>query len=301
MKVENILDTIGRTPHVKINKLFRNNLHVWMKIEKTNPGGSVKDRVALNMILEAEMEGLLSAGKVIVEPTSGNTGIGLALVAAVKGYHLILVMPESMSLERRKCLAAYGAEIVLTPADAGMIGAIKKAEELVQEKNAWMPQQFNNFANPEAHKKATAHEILEDFGNNLNYFFSAVGTGGQLTGIGSELKKYNPNLKIVAVEPDTSAVLSGGQAGQHALQGIGAGFIPNTLDIKLIDEVICVSKNEAYEYTKRCAREEGILVGISTGATLAAIAKKTFVSDCSILLLAYDSGERYLSTEGLFD
>lgn len=302
MKVQNILETIGDTPHVKINKLFGDEINVWMKIEKLNPGGSVKDRVAQGMIEDAEARGLLQRGGTIVEPTSGNTGIGLAVVAAVKGYNLILVMPESMSLERRCCLEALGAKIVLTPAEEGMSGSIKKADEIAAEESAWMPQQFNNPVNSKVHYETTAQEILADFSCGVDFFFSAVGTGGQISGIGKALKERNKRTKVIAIEPDTSAVLSGGQAGSHAIQGIGAGFIPKVLDTTIIDEVVCISKEEAYEYTHRSAKEEGILVGISSGATLAAIAKKrsSIPDGSTVILIAYDTGDRYLSVDGLF-
>jgi cysteine synthase A len=303
MKADNILQTIGNTPHVRINKLYGKDQEVWIKLEKTNPGASIKDRIALSMIEDAEKKGLLKKDSVIIEPTSGNTGIGLALVAAVKGYKIILVMPESMSIERRRLMALYGAEFVLTPREKGMKGAIEKAGELVASTpNAWMPQQFDNPANTEIHKRTTALEIEKDFPDGLDYIITGVGTGGHITGIAEVLKKKWPKLKVFAVEPELSPVISGGAPGPHPLQGIGAGFIPSILNKDILDGVIQVSKDEAFTYAQRIAKEEGILVGISTGASLAAVAKKLkdIPKGSKVLTFNYDTGERYLSIEGLF-
>ena len=303
MKANTILETIGNTPHVRINKLFGNSHEVWIKLERNNPGSSIKDRIALAMVEDAEQKGLLNESSVIIEPTSGNTGIGLALVAAVKGYKIILVMPESMSVERRKLMASYGAEFVLTPREKGMKGAIEKAGELVaMTPNGWMPQQFDNPANTEVHRQTSAQEILNDFPEGLDYFITGVGTGGHITGIAEVVKKQFPNLKVFAVEPELSAVLSGGAPGAHPLQGLGAGFIPSIMNTEILDGVIQVSKEEAYLFTQRMAKEEGILVGISTGAALAAVAKKLAdIPEASrVLTYNYDTGERYLSIEGLF-
>ena len=303
MKVENILKTIGKTPVVKINKLFGSNKNIWIKLEKANPGGSIKDRIALGMIEDAEAKGILNKDSVIIEPTSGNTGIGLALVAAVKGYKVILVMPESMSVERRKLMEVYGATFELTPREKGMKGAIEKAAELVKEiPNAWSPSQFENPANVEAHKKTTALEIIEDFPEGIDYIITGVGTGGHITGVAEIVKKKFPNVKIIAVEPELSPVLSGGNPGPHPLQGIGAGFVPENYHSKLIDEVITVTKEDSYEFAKKSALQEGIFVGISTGASLAAVAKKieSLPDDAVILTFNYDTGERYLSVEGLY-
>lgn len=303
MKVENILKTIGKTPVVKINKLFGSNKNIWIKLEKANPGGSIKDRIALSMIEDAEAKGLLNKDSVIIEPTSGNTGIGLALVAAVKGYKVILVMPESMSVERRKLMEVYGAKFELTPREKGMKGAIEKAAELVQEiPNAWSPSQFENPANIEIHKKTTAVEIIEDFPDGIDYIITGVGTGGHITGVAEIVKKKFPNVKIIAVEPELSPVLSGEAPGPHPLQGIGAGFVPENYHAKLIDEVITVTKEDAFEFAKQIALQEGVFVGISTGASLAAVAKKieSLPDDAVILTFNYDTGERYLSVEGLY-
>ncbi|MEL1247317.1 cysteine synthase A [Flavobacterium helocola] len=303
MKVNNILETIGNTPVVKINKLFGANKNVFIKLERTNPGNSIKDRIALAMIEDAEAKGLLNSNSVIIEPTSGNTGIGLALVAAVKGYKVILVMPESMSVERRKLMEIYGAEFDLTPREKGMKGAIERAAELVsQTPNAWSPSQFKNPTNVEVHQKTTAQEILADFPNGLDYIITGVGTGGHISGVAAVVKAKFPNVKVIAVEPELSPVLSGGSPSPHPLQGIGAGFIPENYHGNLIDEVIQVSKDEAFEYTRNIAKQEGILVGISTGASLAAVAKKvaSLPDDAVVLTFNYDTGERYLSIEGLF-
>ncbi len=303
MKVKNILETIGNTDHVKINNLFSNNAEVWMKLERSNPGGSIKDRIGLSMIEDAESKGILKKDSVIIEPTSGNTGIGLAMVAVVKGYKLILVMPESMSLERRKLMSIYGAELVLTPKEKGMKGAVDKAAEMAAEvPNAWMPQQFENEANTDAHRRFTAQEIIKDFPKGIDYLITGVGTGGHITGCAQVLKKEFPALKVYAVEPDISPVLTGGKPGPHPIQGIGAGFIPGILDQDILDEVIHVTKEEAFQYTQLCASKEGILVGISTGAALAAVAQKIdkVPQGSTILTFCYDTGERYLSTDGRF-
>jgi len=303
MKAKTLLETIGNTDHVRVNRLFSDHVEVWIKLERSNPGGSIKDRIALSMIEDAERRGILKNESVIIEPTSGNTGIGLAIVAAVKGYRLILVMPESMSVERRKLMSIYGAEFVLTPKEKGMKGAVDRATEMAQETpDAWMPQQFENQANTEAHRKFTAQEILRDFPEGIDYLITGVGTGGHITGCAQILKKEFPKLKVFAVEPALSPVLSGGTPGPHPIQGIGAGFIPGILERDLLDGVIQVSKEEAFEYTQRCARQEGILVGISSGASLAAVAQKIkeAASGSRILTFCYDTGERYLSVEGLF-
>jgi len=302
MKVDNILGTIGNTPHVKLNKLFPNR-NVWIKLERNNPGNSIKDRIALAMIEDAEAKGLLNKDSVIIEPTSGNTGIGLALVAAVKGYKLILVMPESMSIERRKLMSIYGAEFELTPRELGMKGAIAKAAELTQSTpNAWSPLQFDNPANIEIHKKTTAQEIIADFPNGIDYIITGVGTGGHITAIAETVKEKFPNLKVFAVEPEASPVLSGGNPGLHPIQGIGAGFIPKNYHADAIDGVIQVGKEEAFEFARSIARQEGILAGISTGSSLAAVNKKLaeIPQDAVVLTFNYDTGERYLSIEGLF-
>lgn len=303
MKYNNIIESIGGTPHLKINNLFGHNHEVWVKLEKANPGGSIKDRIALSMIEDAERKGILKPDSVIVEPTSGNTGIGLALVAAVKKYSLILVMPESMSIERRKLMSVYGAKFELTPRELGMKGAIEKAKEIASKNpKAWIPQQFENPANIQAHTEYTAKEILADFPDGFDYFITGVGTGGHITGAARVLRKKFPNLKVYAVEPDASAVISGGQPGPHMLQGLGAGFIPLNLDTSVLDGVITVSKDEAFEYARRAAAEEGLLVGISSGAALAAVAKKIpeIKNSARILTFNYDTGERYLSIDGLF-
>jgi cysteine synthase A len=303
MKANTILETIGNTPVVQINKLFGNKKKIWIKLERSNPGNSIKDRIALSMIEDAERKGLLNPNSVIIEPTSGNTGIGLALVAAVKGYKVILVMPESMSVERRKLMEIYGAEFVLTPREKGMKGAIEKAAELVSETpNAWSPKQFDNPANVEVHERTTAQEILSDFPDGLDYVITGVGTGGHITGVAKVLKAKFPNLKVIAVEPELSPVLSGGSPSPHPLQGIGAGFVPSIYNSDLIDEVVQVGKEDSFEYARNIAKQEGILVGISTGASLAAVAKKldTIPDGSVVLTFNYDTGERYLSIEGLY-
>lgn len=302
MKANSILDTIGRTPVVRINRLFP-GYEVWSKLERANPGASIKDRIALAMIEAAEADGSLQPGSTIIEPTSGNTGIGLAMVAAVKGYKITLVMPESMSIERRKIMAAYGAEFDLTPREKGMKGAIERAHELVaQTPGAWMPHQFENRANIDVHLRTTAQEILDDFPEGFDVLITGVGTGGHITAVGEVLKEHFPNLKVYAVEPELSPVISGGAPGPHPLQGIGAGFIPKNLHTDVLDGTIQVSKDEAYEMTRRSAREEGTFIGVSSGASLAAIAKKLpeLPPGSRILTFCYDTGERYLSVEGLF-
>ncbi|WP_164007176.1 cysteine synthase A [Pyxidicoccus trucidator] len=303
MKANNILETIGNTPHVRINRLFPARVTVHMKLERANPGGSIKDRIALSMIEDAEKRGILKKDSVIIEPTSGNTGIGLAMVAAVKGYKLVLVMPDSMSIERRRLMAAYGATFELTPRAQGMKGAIARAQELVsQVPNAWMPQQFENEANIEVHRRTTAQEILKDFPDGLDYLITGVGTGGHITACAEELKKVWPKLKVFAVEPVKSPVISGGAPGPHPIQGIGAGFIPKNLHKEALDGAIQVTEEDAFEFTRRSAREEGIFVGISSGAALAAVNQKLGeMSDGSrVLCFCYDTGERYLSIETLF-
>ncbi len=303
MRFNNILETIGNTPLVKLNKLYPSDYEVYAKVEKTNPGGSIKDRIALSMIEDAESKGILNPDTLIVEPTSGNTGIGLALVAAVKGYKLILVMPDSMSIERRRILTVYGAELVLTPREKGMKGAIAKAQEIASENpNSWIPSQFDNEANINAHRKNTAQEIIRDFPEGFDYLITGVGTGGHITGVSEILKQSWPNLKTFAVEPEQSPVISGGQSGPHPIQGIGAGFIPENLHTDLLNGTIPVNKEEAFEYAKRAALEEGLFVGISSGASLAAVAKKIqeIPKGSKILTFSYDTGERYLSVEGLF-
>jgi cysteine synthase A len=302
MKASNVLDTIGRTPHIRINRLFGDAHEVWIKSERANPGGSIKDRIALSMIEDAERTGQLQSGGTIIEPTSGNTGIGLAMVAAVKGYKLILVMPDSMSIERRRLMLAYGASFELTPREKGMPGAIARAAELVAATpGAWMPQQFDNPANIYVHERTTAREILEDFAAQpFDVLITGVGTGGHITGCALTLKQVWTKLKVYAVEPAASPVISGGKPSPHPIQGIGAGFIPANLHVKLLDGVIQVDAEPAREMARRAAREEGMLVGISSGATLAAIAQKLpdLPPGARVLGFNYDTGERYLSTEG---
>ncbi|HEY6954815.1 MAG TPA: cysteine synthase A [Flavisolibacter sp.] len=304
MKVNNVLELIGNTPHLRLNRLFGKDYEVWIKLERQNPGGSIKDRIGVAMIEDAEQKGILKKGSVIIEPTSGNTGIGLALAASIKGYKLILVMPESMSVERRKIMSAYGAEFVLTPREKGMKGAIEKAYELAKENgNAWIPQQFDNEANTEVHRKTTAQEIINDFGDGLDYVITGVGTGGHITAIAEVVKQKLPSLKVFAVEPELSPVLSGGSPSPHPLQGLGAGFVPSILNTGALDGVITVGKDEAYNYARRLAKEEGVFAGISTGAAVAAVAKKLpeIPKGSKILTYNYDTGERYLSVEGLFE
>ena len=302
MKAQNILETIGRTPHIRLQRLFADaSQQVWIKSERSNPGGSIKDRIALSMVEDAERSGALKPGGTIVEPTSGNTGIGLAMVAAVKGYKLVLVMPDSMSVERRRLMLAYGASFDLTPREKGMKGSIARAEEIVAATpGAWMPQQFNNPANVEAHARTTAEEIAADFPDGIDAIITGVGTGGHITGVARVLKARWPKLKVFAVEPTASPVISGGAPAPHPIQGIGAGFIPNNLDTSLLDGVIQVEAEPAREMARRSAREEGILVGISSGATLAAIAQKLpeLPANAVVLGFNYDTGERYLSIEG---
>ena len=303
MKIQNILESIGNTPHVRLNKLFDPKIEVWMKLERANPAASIKDRIALAMIDDAEQQGLLKPDSVIIEPTSGNTGIGLAMVAAVKGYRLILVMPESMSLERRRYMSALSAELELTPREKGMPGAIARAEELVAENpGSWMPTQFSNPANVAIHKETTAKEILADFPEGLDYLITGVGTGGHISGCAEVLKSEWPDLKVIAVEPEASPVISGGKPAPHMIQGIGAGFIPENLNVDLLDEIVKISNPAAFDFARRCAKQEGIFVGISTGASLAAINNKLdeIPEGSRVLTFAYDTGERYLSVEGLF-
>ncbi len=300
MKANTVLDTIGHTPHIRMQRLFGNSHQVWIKSERTNPGGSIKDRIALARVEDAEKSGALKPGGTIIEPTSGNTGVGLAMVAAVKGYKLVLVMPDSMSIERRRLMLAYGASFDLTPREKGMKGAIARAQELAAATpGAWIPQQFENPANIEVHVRTTAQEILADF-SHLDAIITGVGTGGHLTGVARVLKAKWPALKVFAVEPAASPVISGGQPAPHPIQGIGAGFIPKNLDTALLDGVIQVDAEVAREYGRRSAREEGLLVGISSGATLAAIAQKLpeLPAGATVLGFNYDTGERYLSVEG---
>lgn len=303
MKANNILATIGQTPLVRLQKLFGERHQVWIKLERSNPGGSIKDRIALAMVEDAEAKGQLQPGSVIIEPTSGNTGIGLALVCAVKGYKLVLVMPESMSIERRRLMALYGAEFVLTPREKGMKGAIEKANELAADTpKSWVPQQFDNAANTEVHRRTTALELAADFPDGIDYLITGVGTGGHITGVAEVLKEKFPNLKVFAVEPELSPVLSGGAPSPHPLQGIGAGFVPSILNQQVLDGVITTGRDESFEYAQRIAREEGILAGISTGAALAGVAKKLaeIPEGATVVTFNYDTGERYLSIEGLF-
>jgi len=301
MKADNILQTIGNTPHIRINRLFGAGHHVWIKSERSNPGGSIKDRIALAMVQAAEKSGALKPGGTIVEPTSGNTGVGLAMVAAVRGYNLILVMPDSMSVERRRLMLAYGASFDLTPREKGMKGAIARAQEIAAGiADAWIPQQFENPANIEVHARTTAAEILADFPDGLDALITGVGTGGHITGCAQVLKAKWPGLRVYAVEPVASPVISGGAPAPHPIQGIGAGFIPTNLHKDLLDGVIQVDAEPAREMARRCAREEGMLVGISSGATLAAIAQKLpdLPAGAKVLGFNYDTGERYLSVEG---
>lgn len=300
MKANTILETIGNTPHVRMQRLFGGDCEVWIKMERANPGGSIKDRIALSMVEDAEKRGVLKPGTLIVEPTSGNTGVGLAMVGAVKGYKLVLVMPESLSVERRAIMKAYGAELVLTPKELGMKGAIAKAQEILESrKPAWMPMQFENPANLEVHRRTTAAEILRDFPNGFDFLITGVGTGGHISGCAQILKQQWPKMKVIAVEPTKSPVLSGGTHTPHGIQGIGAGFVPAILDRSVIDEIVQITEDEAKDYARRSAREEGAFVGISSGATLAAIAKKVS-KGAKVLGFCYDTGERYLSIEGLF-
>jgi cysteine synthase len=301
MLASNVLQTIGNTPHIRINRLFGNSHQVWVKSERSNPGGSIKDRIAMSMIEAAEAAGALKPGATIIEPTSGNTGVGLAMVAAVKGYKLVLVMPDSMSIERRRLMLAYGATFVLTPREKGMNGSIARAKELLAETpNSWMPQQFENPANIDVHVRTTAAEIAADFPSGIDALITGVGTGGHITGCAQVLKRMWPNLKVYAVEPSASPVISGGKPSPHPIQGIGAGFIPTNLHTQLLDGVIQVEAEAAREMARRSAREEGLLVGVSSGATLAAIAQKLpeIAAGGTVLGFNYDTGERYLSIEG---
>jgi len=301
MLANDILHTIGNTPHIRVNRLFGSSHNVYIKSERSNPGGSIKDRIALSMIEAAEAAGQLKRGSTIIEPTSGNTGVGLAMVAAVKGYKLVLVMPDSMSVERRRLMLAYGATFVLTPREKGMKGAIERATELVEQTpNSWMPQQFDNPANIDVHMRTTAEEIAADFPSGIDALITGVGTGGHITGCAKVLKARWPQLKVYAVEPTASPVISGGKPGPHAIQGIGAGFIPTNLHTDLLDGVIQVDAEAAKEMARRAAREEGMLVGISSGAALAAIAQKLpeLRAGATVLGFNYDTGERYLSIEG---
>lgn len=303
MRAATILDTIGKTPHVRMQRLFDPRVEVWMKLERANPGGSIKDRIALSMIEDAERRGVLGKGSVIIEPTSGNTGIGLAIVAAVKGYQLILVMPESMSIERRRIMAAYGATFDLTPREKGMKGAIERANELVSTTpGGWMPQQFDNEANIQAHVQTTAREILEDFPEGIDYLITGVGTGGHITACSEVLKQHFPHMKTFAVEPLKSPVIGGGSPSPHRIQGIGAGFIPGNLHTATLDGTIAVTEEDAFSYTQRSARSEGVFVGISSGAALAAVAQQipSMADGARVLTFCYDTGERYLSIDGLF-
>lgn len=300
MKALSVLGVIGNTPHVKINRLFGDK-EVWMKLERQNPGASIKDRIALYMIEEAEKRGDLKKGMKIIEPTSGNTGIGLAMVCAVKGYDLTLVMPESMSLERRRLMAAYGAKFELTPKEKGIKGSIEKANEMHKaDSNSWMPMQFDNKDNLKAHAETTALEILKDFPEGFDYLISGVGTGGHLTAVAKVLKEKFPHLKVIAVEPADSPVLSGGAPGPHALQGLGTGFVPSIADTKLFDEIVPITKDEAFHMAREAAKKEGILIGISSGAALAATEKILKKAPGRVLTFCYDSGERYLSVPDLF-
>lgn len=303
MKYNNILETIGNTPHVRINHLFRDDIEVWMKVERFNPGSSIKDRIGLAMIEAAEKEGKLNKDTVIIEPTSGNTGIGLAQAAAVKGYRLILCMPESFSIERRRYMKALGAELVLTPKEKGMPGAIAKASELLEETdNAWMPQQFENPANVAVHEETTAQEIINDFPEGVDYLITGVGTGGHITGCAKALGAKFSQLQTFAVEPEKSPVISGGEKGLHRLQGIGAGFIPANLDTDLLTGTLQVSEEDAFDMARECATKEGIFVGISSGASLAAVKQKEadMAPGSRVIVFSYDTGERYLSIDDLF-
>lgn len=304
MKAQNVIELIGNTPHIRINNIFPESYEVWMKLERANPGASIKDRIAMAMIEDAERRGELGEGSVIIEPTSGNTGIGLAMIGAVKGYRVVLVMPESMSLERRRVMAVFGASLELTPRENGMRGAIERAEQLLAETpNGWMPRQFDNAANVKVHETTTAQEILADFPEGFDYMITGVGTGGHITGVSKVLKQVFPSLKVYAVEPALSAVLSGGQPGPHPIQGIGPGFVPSILQRDLLDGIIPVSQNEAFDYARRVAMQEGLFAGVSTGASLAGVARMLpeMAPGSRILTFNYDTGERYLSIQGLFE
>jgi cysteine synthase len=303
MVYDSVLELIGNTPVVRVNKLYDPRVQVFAKLERQNPGGSIKDRIGLAMIEDAEAAGLIGPGSVIIEPTSGNTGIGLALVAAVKGYRLILVMPESMSIERRKLMQLYGAELDLTPRELGMKGAIARAREIAETTpGAWIPMQFDNPSNPAVHRRTTAEEIARDFPDGLDYIVTGVGTGGHITGIAEVLKERWPDLKVYAVEPTLSPVLSGGAPGPHPIQGIGAGFVPGVMRPELLDGIIQVAPPDAFTWARRAAAEEGILIGVSSGASLAAVAQllPDVADGARILAITYDTGERYLSVDALF-
>jgi cysteine synthase A len=304
VKAQNILETIGDTPHIRINRLFADRaVDVWMKAERANPGGSIKDRIGLAMVDDAERRGMLKPGGTIIEPTSGNTGIGLAMVAAVRGYRIVLVMPESMSLERRRLMAAYGAELELTPREGGMPAAIARAGELVEQiEGGWMPQQFENPANVDVHRDTTAQEVLADFPDGVDFVITGVGTGGHISAVSEVLKERFPQLQTFAVEPTASPVISGGSPSPHRLQGIGAGFVPENLHRDTLDGVIQVSEEDGFAYAVRAAREEGIFVGPSSGAALAAVAQKLpeIPDGSTVLTFCYDTGERYFSVDGLF-
>jgi cysteine synthase A len=302
MKFNNVLESIGRTPHIRLSRLFPDH-EVWIKDERRNPGGTIKDRIALAMVEEAERTGQLKKGSAIVEPTSGNTGIGLALTGAVKGYRVILVMPESMTIERRRVLYAYGAELILTPRELGMKGAIAKANEIVSSlPAAWMPMQFNNQVNPEIHAKTTAQEIIDDFPDGIDYLITGVGTGGHINGVGRVLKKKYPGVRVYAVEPADSPVLSGGVPGPHTLQGLGAGFIPETYSAAVVDKIITIKGSEAFEMARLAALKEGMMVGISSGASLASVRNSLseIKPGSTIVTFTYDNGERYMSVDGLW-
>ncbi len=305
MKANSILDTIGNTPHLRLNRLFSAaKVEVWVKLERANPGGSIKDRIGLAMIDDAEKRGLINSDTLIIEPTSGNTGIGLAMAAAVKGYNLLLVMPESMTVERRRILSAFGAKLELTPREKGMSGAIARAKEILAEtKHGWMPMQFDNQANVEIHRRTTAQEILKDFPDGLDYLITGVGTGGHITGCAEVLKEKMPKLKVFAVEPAKSPVLSGGAPGPHPLQGIGAGFVPSILKTELLDGIIQIKEEDAYSFTVRAAKEEALFIGASSGASLAAVGQKIpeMAPGSKVLTFCYDTGERYLSVGNLFE
>ncbi len=303
MRFDSILDTIGDTPHVRVNRLFDERIEVWTKLERANPGGSIKDRIALSMIEDAERRGVLKPGTVVIEPTSGNTGVGLAMVCAVKGYRLILVMPDSFSIERRKVMTGYGAELELTPRELGIKGSIARAQEIASElPDAWIPSQFENPANPEVHRRTTAVEIAADFPEGLDYIVTGVGTGGHITGCAEVLKERWPGLQVFAVEPTLSPVLSGGEHTPHPIQGIGAGFVPAVARPELFDGIVLVAPEDAMAYARRSAREEGVLIGISSGASLSAVAQlRERIPDGSrVLAFNYDSGERYLSVDALW-
>lgn len=308
MKYNNVLDSIGKTPLIKVNKLFpeatKKKIEIFIKLEKSNPGGSIKDRIAKAMIEDAEKNGLIKKETVIIEPTSGNTGVGLAMVCAVKGYRLILTMPESMSLERRRLMAIYGAELVLTPREKGMKGAIERAHELIKEnKDSWMPMQFENSSNVNIHRETTVQEIIADLNSPIDYLITGVGTGGHITGCAEVLKQKYKDIKVFAVEPHDSQILSGGTPGPHPIQGIGAGFVPQILNRDVIDGVVTITKDEAFHFTREAARLEGILLGISSGASLAAVGKKIseMKEGSTVVTFCYDTGERYLSIDGLFN